>query len=553
MGTMLLAIATLGAGVSAEQSNERLSDLEDLGILELSMDDGVIEAMVTTDAFLTFMNSDEAALMVIESIDMNVGLSDEGELELTEIDIGVGEEQSDEIAVTLRLSDELVELLQDENLDSEDLLRELGFGDDLGLDDFNPEVADDYWHSRTYWADEAYQVRGSQADYDAVMDSEEPEEEFYRVLEEFEENYDELIEDTFGARLHWADEAYQIRGSQADYDRVMDAEDPSDEFYNIYEEVMSEWEEEDELHWADEAPEHAERELMDDLIEARDGDISEVIIIVNTDGEIADVTILVIYEDGEYEMFTFSTMLIDIREQLLDVDAIVVWNWIPSPPVDPVDEDDDELDVLRREQCERGTLRGVFTLDENGNGTMRGLVYNDDGEVISSMWGQFDTDGFAHGLGGADNQTDVKWKAVYEDGQFTGLWKMINESDATHGVLKGLYEVNETGDSGVFKGKWKVSDCEHVPGEVDGPDMDEVRPRHSPIMVDADRIDTRPMDIKPKQKPLMEKLGDVMDEPLVEDENGAIVDIGDAAAGSTLGTIALLGAGFIRRRITGGL
>ena len=462
---MLLAIATLGSGVSAEQSNERLSDLEDLGILELSMDDGVIEAMVTTDAFLTFMNSDEAVLLVIESIDMNVGLSDEGELELTEIDIGVGEEQSDEIAVTLRLSDELVELLQDEDLDSEDLLRELGFGDDLGLDDFNPEVADDYWHSRTYWADEAYQVRGSQADYDAVMDSEEPEEEFYRVLEEFEENYDELIEDTFGARLHWADEAYQIRGSQADYDRVMDAEEPADEFYNIYEEVMQDWEAEEEEHWVEE----------------------------------------------------------------------------------------DESDVLDREQCECGTLRGVFTLDENGNGTMRGLVYNDDGEVISNMWGQFDADGFAHGLGGADNQTDVKWKAVHEDGRFTGLWKMINESDTTQGVLKGLYEVNETGDSGVFKGKWKVSGCEHMPEDVDGPDMDEVRPRHAPIKVDADRIDTRPMDITPKQKPLMEKLSDVMDEPLVEDENGAIVDIGDAAAGSTLGTIALLGAGFIRRRITGGL
>lgn len=465
LGTMLLAIATLGSGVSAEQSNERLSDLEDLGILELSMDDGVIEAMVTTDAFLTFMNSDEAALLVIESIDMNVGLSDEGELELTEIDIGVGEEQSDEIAVTLRLSDELVELLQDEDLDSEDLLRELGFGDDLGLDDFNPEVADDYWHSRTYWADEAYQVRGSQADYDAVMDSEEPEEEFYRVLEEFEENYDERIEDTFGARLHWADEAYQIRGSQADYDRVMDADEPADEFYDIYEEVMQDWEAEEEEHWVEE----------------------------------------------------------------------------------------DEADVLDREQCECGTLRGVFTLDENGNGTMSGLVYNDDGEVISNMWGQFDADGFAHGLGGAENQTDVKWKAVHEDGRFTGLWKMVNESDTTQGVLKGLYEVNETGDSGVFKGKWKVSDCEHMPEDVDGPDMDEVRPRHAPIKIDADRIDTRPMDITPKQKPLMEKLSDVMDEPLVEDENGAIVDIGDAAAGSTLGTIALLGAGFIRRRITGGL
>ena len=199
---MLLAVATLGAGVSAEQSNERLCDLEELGILELSMDDGVVEAMVTSESFLSFMNSDEAVLLAIESVAMNVGLSDDGELELTEIDIGVGEEQSDEIAVTLRLSDDLLELLHDEDLSSEDLLRELGFGDDLGLDDFNPEVADDYWHSRTYWADEAYQVRGSQADYDAVMDS----------------------------------------------------EDPEEEFYNIYEEVMSEWEEEDELHWTDEAP-----------------------------------------------------------------------------------------------------------------------------------------------------------------------------------------------------------------------------------------------------------------------------------------------------------
>ena len=73
MGTMLLAIATLGAGVSAEQSNERLYDLEELGILELSMDDGVVEAMITSESFLSFMNSDDAALLAIESIAMNVG------------------------------------------------------------------------------------------------------------------------------------------------------------------------------------------------------------------------------------------------------------------------------------------------------------------------------------------------------------------------------------------------------------------------------------------------------------------------------------------------
>ncbi|GIS43766.1 MAG: hypothetical protein Ct9H90mP16_08360 [Candidatus Poseidoniales archaeon] len=50
----------------------------------------------------------------------------------------------------------------------------------------------------------------------------------------------------------------------------------------------------------------------------------------------------------------------------------------------------------------------------------------------------------------------------------------------------------------------------------------------------------------------MEKLGTSWRATL-EDENGAIVGNGDAAAGFTLGTIAFLGAGFIRRPITGGL
>jgi hypothetical protein len=45
------------------------------------------------------------------------------------------------------------------------------------------------------------------------MDAEDPTEEFYLVLEEFEENYDEFVEDSLGARIHWADEAYQLRGS----------------------------------------------------------------------------------------------------------------------------------------------------------------------------------------------------------------------------------------------------------------------------------------------------------------------------------------------------
>ena len=129
---MLLAFASLGAGVSAEDCNDQMADLEELGVLELSIDEhGVVEAVITQDAFLSFMNSDEEAILAIESIDVTVGLDDDGNLLLSDFDIGVGEEQSDEITVTLRLSEELLEILQDE--DMHHLLVELGFGDDLGL------------------------------------------------------------------------------------------------------------------------------------------------------------------------------------------------------------------------------------------------------------------------------------------------------------------------------------------------------------------------------------------------------------------------------------
>ena len=90
---------------------------------------------------------------------------------------------------------------------------------------------------------------------------------------------------------------------------------------------------------------------------------------------------------------------------------------------------------------------------------------------------------------------------------------------------------------------------------MERPEIGDTGPRHSPIRVDAERIDDlRPLEKAPTDKPLMKKISDVMDKPLVEDEDGgSIVDIGEAAVGSTLGTIALLGAGFVRRRFTGGI
>jgi len=351
-----LTFASLGAGmVSAEQNDEQTVNLEDLGILELSMsEDGVIEALIVKEAFFAFMNMDEADLPAIESVTMSVSLGEDGELVLSDVDINVGENQPDEVAVTLLLSDELLDMLHSEDVDLSNLLGE------IGMEDVDEEVWEDY------------------------------------------------------------------------------------------------------------------------------------------------------------------------------------------PDVDDTD----------RERCARGMLRGVYTVNDDGNGTIRGLVMDEDGTVIGNMWGVFNTDGFAHGFGGADNLTDAQWKAVYEDGRFTGLWKMIDENNSMNGLLKGHYEVNETGDGGVFHGKWKELDCRNFRDDMERPDIGDTGPRHSPILVDAERIDdVRQLDKAPAaDKKLMDKLGDVMDKPLVEDENGgSIVDIGEAAAGSTLGTIALLGAGFIRRRVTGGI
>ena len=135
---------------------------------------------------------------------------------------------------------------------------------------------------------------------------------------------------------------------------------------------------------------------------------------------------------------------------------------------------------------------------------------------------------------------------------------MIDENDTTNGLLKGYYEVNEAGDAGVFHGKWKESDCRadlEVEVRDSLPPVVDTEPRHNPLRVDAERVDdVRQLDKSPEAKPLMDKMGDLMDKPLVEDEEGGmVINVGDAAAGSTLGTIALLGAGFLRRRITGGL
>ena len=317
LGTMLLAFASLGAGmVSAEGCNEQTVDLEELGILELSMsEDGVVEALIVKEAFFAFMNADEADLPAIESVAMSVSLGEDGELVLSDFDINAGENQPDEVAITLRLSDELVDLLHSEDVDLSDLLSE------IGMEDVEESDYEEYYGSRLHWADEAYQLRGCQDDYDRVMEAEDPQYEYYVI-------YEEMVHD-------WeADEPEEESNESSDDDwESEDSDEGTDE--DVEGESGDELDEEFHENPNDEYNED-ERDRLEDLIESRDGEISQLIVIVNTDGVIADVTIIVIYEDGDYEMNVYTMLLEEVRARIADFDGIVIWNWIPAPPVDPV-------------------------------------------------------------------------------------------------------------------------------------------------------------------------------------------------------------------------
>jgi hypothetical protein len=646
---MLLAFATLGTGVSAEQSNEQATDLEDLGILELNYDDGVVEAIVMYDLLLSLLDAGDEGLPAIEHVNISVTMTSDGQILIENVTIELGEEQTDEISVRVELSDDLVDLLYSDDVDFEDLLNEIGFGDDLGLDDFDPEVED--WNesmTRVDWADAAYQVRGNQSDYDVVMDSEDPEEEFYRILDEFEENYDSLANQEKSLSCQFIDLLGHIDGGvEVTTDSTL---------YESGDTITTEF----EFCWV---PEDESMSLIAYLVNSNGGQIDIEALsgyqiswanyalnpnsgMTNLDpngahfnfmvtddasllapGEYCWDVLLKVYEVGNtYIPVDTDLACFTVVDEILDpTPRISMWYgkvnqhnengvWMTDPdgvsgagthaqwgaegygdrkveycqkfwpdtvaiapmpaeqitfytrgnavahdttkPVwecvqgNPANDDGKILEDV----CERGLLRGVFTIDDDGNGTMRGLIMNEEGDIIGNMWGEFNTDGFAHGFGGVDNLTEAKWKAVYEDGRFTGLWKMIDENDSMNGLLKGHYEVNETGDGGVFHGKWKELDCRDMRDESEHPGMDDVRPRQTPLRVDSDRVDVRPLEKKPQQKPLMDKIGEVMDKPIVEDEEGGLViNVGDAAAGSTLGTIVLLGAGFVRRRLTGGL
>ena len=79
---------------------------------------------------------------------------------------------------------------------------------------------------RREWADRAYGLRGSQDDYVRVMESDDPEKAYHAI-----ESGPEVA--AYRVRKEWADRAYGLRGSQDDYVRVLESDDPEKAYHAI--------------------------------------------------------------------------------------------------------------------------------------------------------------------------------------------------------------------------------------------------------------------------------------------------------------------------------
>jgi hypothetical protein len=78
---MLLAFASLGAGMASAEQNEQTVNLEDLGILEVTVnEDGVVDVVITKEAFYSFLGVDleftSDEVPAIEEIVVELSLDD---------------------------------------------------------------------------------------------------------------------------------------------------------------------------------------------------------------------------------------------------------------------------------------------------------------------------------------------------------------------------------------------------------------------------------------------------------------------------------------------
>ncbi len=251
-----------------------------------------------------------------------------------------------------------------------------------------------------------------------------------------------------------------------------------------------------------------------------------IAVIVFTDGEVAWAVVIYIGDAERYGPMPLS----ELRERLGDFEGRILVYWIG----DAVDE---------RPLCPRGYLVGGYNINDEGMGYFQGKILSHDNVTIGHLWGEF-TNGTFHGEYEVRGNTGTHRGIYNANGSFRGVWQ--DDVEDVNGFLRGFY-LDFEDRRGELRGKWKMDCSERDCAEDSASTPTKIKPmkmEKKPV-----KIDKKP--VKVEKKDSLDKVGDVMGETLVETESGYSIDVGEAAAGSTLGTISLLGAGFLRRRLCG--
>tara|TARA_B100001750_G_scaffold202907_1_gene178417 strand:- start:19 stop:1161 length:1143 start_codon:yes stop_codon:yes gene_type:complete len=292
---------------------------------------------------------------------------------------------------------------------------------------------------------------------------------------------------------------------------------------------------------------------LDDA-EDMDQDGNNVVVLVWTDGEVAWVVVVVINDDGSYDINKIGRMSVeDLRERLANFDGRVIIHYIG-------DESDPQP------LCAHGYLAARWSLLDDvtsaADGQFQGVWMDDEGYIGGNISGFF-ADGEFRGVAtNLDDENVGRLKGTYANGLYRGVWESM-DGDHT-GVLGGKYRATAD-EQGVMKGKWKENCDDGVsilpvpadPTHIDGRDnvtgLDDSSDRVKPLPKPMPLPDNEP--VKPKPKPTdsgLEKIqkdaDDLLETKIIETDGGVSVDVGDAAAGGAISSIPMLGLGLLRRR-----
>ena len=251
-----------------------------------------------------------------------------------------------------------------------------------------------------------------------------------------------------------------------------------------------------------------------------------IAVVVFTDGEVAWAAVIYI---GDVERYGPMPLPV-LRERLGDFEGRILVYWIG----DDVDEEP---------RCPHGYLIGGYNVNDEGMGYFQGQILSHDNESIGSLWGEF-TNGTFHGEYEVRGNTGTLRGIYNANGSFRGVWQ--DDVDDVNGFLRGFY-LDFEDRRGELRGKWKA-DCSE-PDCAGDEDITPAKVKPMKLKKKPMKVDKKPMKVEKKDS--LDKVKDLMDEEVIETKGGYSVDVGEAAAGSTLGTISLLGAGFLRRRLCG--